>query len=184
MAMNIDDESNNDGSDFHPSLGSDNDSEVESSNLACIFDTSTLAEIHDCITNVAIPSWINCPPANLGEKSHGKLKANHWLILFTVIFPLIIPEIWLRPKTQHHTALLKILHNVITCTHIVASYTTSPELAKTFVDHYHDYQVSSTKLFPNMQSCPNHHYALYIPDLLLGNYSWQLSFKLMDSPRS
>ena len=118
------------------------------------------------ITNVAIPFWVNCLPANLGEKSHGKPKANHWLILFTVIFSLIISEIWSRTKTQHHMALLKNLHNVTTCTYIVASYMTSPELAKTFADHYHNYQASSTKLFPNVQSCPNHYYALYIPDLL------------------
>jgi len=49
MVMNINDKSNNDGSYFYPSLGSDNDSEVESSNLACIFNTLTLAEIYDCI---------------------------------------------------------------------------------------------------------------------------------------
>jgi len=104
MAMNIDDASNDDESDFHPSLDSDNDSqysEVESLHLACIFDALTLVEIHNCITNVAIPSWVNRPPANLGEKSHGKLKADHWLTLFTVIFPLILPEIWSRTKTQH-----------------------------------------------------------------------------------
>jgi len=63
-------------------------------------------------------------------------------------------------------ALLKNLHNVTTYTYIVALYMTSPELAKTFADHYHNYQASSTKLFPNVQSCPNHYYALHIPDLL------------------
>jgi len=55
MVMNINDKSNNDESDFYPSLGSDNDSEVKSLNLACIFDISTLAEIYNCITNITIP---------------------------------------------------------------------------------------------------------------------------------
>jgi len=45
-------------SDFYASLGSDNDSEcseVESLYLACIFNTLTLAEIHNCIANIIIP---------------------------------------------------------------------------------------------------------------------------------
>jgi len=95
--MTSDDESN-----FYASLGSDDNSEyseVESSHSACIFNVLTLTEIHNCIANVIILSWINCPLANLGDKCHGKLKANHWLILFTVIFPLILPEIYSRTKS-------------------------------------------------------------------------------------
>jgi len=83
-------------SDFYASLGSDDDSEyseVKSSHSACIFNALTLAEIHNCIANVIILFWINCSPANLSDKCHGKLKADHWLILFTVIFPLILPKI-------------------------------------------------------------------------------------------
>jgi len=63
-------------------------------------------------------------------------------------------------------ALLKNLHNVTTCTYIVVLYMTSPELAKIFADHYHNYQVSFTKLFPNVQSHPNYYYVSHIPDLL------------------
>ncbi|KAF8223397.1 hypothetical protein L208DRAFT_1317027 [Tricholoma matsutake] len=40
------------------------------------------------------PTWIQRPPTNLGEPSHGKLKAQEYLTLFTCIFPLIIPEFW------------------------------------------------------------------------------------------
>jgi len=149
MTMDL---SNNE-SDFYASLGSDDDSkcsEVESSHLAYIFNALTLAEIHNCIANIIIPSWINHPPANLGDKCHGKLKTDHWLILFTVISPFILPEIWSRTKSQYNLALLKNLHNVTTCIHIVMSYMTSSELANTSAAHYHDYQASSTKLFSNM----------------------------------
>ena len=122
-------------SNFYASLGSDNDSKcskVKSSHLACIFNVLTLAEIHNYIANVIILSQINRPPANLGDKCHGKLKADHQLILFTVIFPLILPEIQSRTKSQYNLALLKNLYNITTCTHIVMSYMTSSELANTF----------------------------------------------------
>ena len=137
MDLNDDDESN-----FHTSLGSDDGSqcsEVNALHSAYIFNASILAEIRNCIANVMIPSWVNRPPANLSDKSHGKLKADHWLILFTVIFSIILPEIWSRTKSQHNLALLKNPHNVTTCTHIVISYMTSLELTNTFSAHYHDY---------------------------------------------
>jgi len=74
---------------------------------------------------------------------------------------------------------LKNLHNVTTCTYIVILYTISPELAKTFADHYYDYRASFTKLLSNVQSRSNHHYASYIPELLL---FWGLLIKLSEFP--
>ena len=56
MAMDLSDD---DESNFHTSLGSDDGSqcsEVDASHLACIFNTSTLAEICNCIANVTILS--------------------------------------------------------------------------------------------------------------------------------
>jgi len=144
-----------------------------------IFNTSTLAEIHGYITNAAILSWVNYPPANLGKKSYGKLKANHWLVFFIVIFSLILPEIWLRTKTQHNIALLKNLQNVTIYTYIIISYITSSELAKTFANYYYDYWASFTKLFPNVQSCPNHYYVSHILDLL---QFWSSLIKLSEFP--
>jgi len=56
---------------------------------------------------------------------------------------------------------------------------TSSELANTFAAHYHDYQASFTKLFPNVQLRSNHHYASHIPDLL---QFWGSLIKLSEFP--
>ena len=84
-----------DDSDFHI-VASDLESDNKESNLlltTCIFDTFALSQIHHCIANTVIPTWIDRLPSNLGEKSHGKLKADQWLTLFTIFLPLILPEL-------------------------------------------------------------------------------------------
>jgi len=157
-----------DDSDFHIVV-SDLESDDEESNLLltiCIFDTFTLSQIHHCIANTVIPTWIDWPPSNLGEKSHGKLKADQWLILFTIFLPLILPELWSKNISQQNAVLLKNFHDLVACTHIILSHETSSTMAISFGKHYLQYCKSSQLLFPNVLSHLNHHYAMHIPDLL------------------
>lgn len=58
------------------------------------FSKDQINIIRQCIQGVTLPTWAQRPPTNLGEHSHGKLKAHEYLTLFTTIFPLIIPELW------------------------------------------------------------------------------------------
>lgn len=50
----------------------------------CIFGPEAMSKIHACNAEANIPTWLVCPPQNLGDKSHGKLKADQWLTLFTI----------------------------------------------------------------------------------------------------
>jgi len=91
-----------DDSDFHI-VASDLESDNEEGNLlliTCIFDTFSLSQIHHYIANIVIPTWIDQLPSNLSEKSHGKLKANQWLTLFTIFLPLILSELWSKNILQ------------------------------------------------------------------------------------
>jgi hypothetical protein len=132
----------------------------------CIFDPAALSKIHACILNTIVPTWIARPPPNLGEKSHGKLKADQWLTLFTIFLPLILPELWLTSRTSHNAALLDNFHDVVKCTNIVCSYSTSNTSADEYLRHYIWYRRSSKKLFPGVSTRPNHHYAMYNADLM------------------
>jgi hypothetical protein len=58
--------------------------------LPFAFTESELQEIINCIQNITLPTWDQRPPINIGEPSHGKLKAHEYLSLFTCIFPLVI----------------------------------------------------------------------------------------------
>ncbi|KAJ7089079.1 hypothetical protein C8R44DRAFT_892459 [Mycena epipterygia] len=55
--------------------------------LLRVFDSESMAIIHAGLAGVVIPAWIDWPPVNLGEKAHGKLKADNWLVLFTIFSP-------------------------------------------------------------------------------------------------
>ncbi len=97
-----------------------------------------------------IPTWVERPPTNLGEKSHGKLKADHWLLLFTVFLPLVIPELWDSKTNRRYSALLDNFYQLVTCTNVLCSYSVTPSSADAYLEHYIQYRKSSAKLFPNI----------------------------------
>lgn len=124
------------------------------------FTTRELNIIRTCIQDVSLPTWVSRPPANLGEAKHGKLKAQELLVLFTVIFPLIIPELWWS-QDEIETALLKNFHQLTICTNIICSYTTSEAAADEYTGNYIQYRSSMVQLFPHFNTVPNHHYAMH-----------------------
>ncbi|EJD44021.1 hypothetical protein AURDEDRAFT_125337 [Auricularia subglabra TFB-10046 SS5] len=127
----------------------------------CIFSDDKLGEIRQCIQNVALPTWVSRPPHNLGEASHGKLKADTVLLLFTVILPMIVPEILSRTPDRRRSALLKKFAHLVAATHIVSSYSTSDALADQYTSHYVRYRQTRHQLWPAQHSLPNHHIAAH-----------------------
>lgn len=161
--------------EFQPDSDSESDSDFENEEkeeqeaawrAKCIFTPEVLSRIHACIDKTHIPTWIARPPRNLGEKSHGKLKADQWLTLYTIFFPLILPEIWLASKKSQDTALLDNFHDLVKCTNIVCSYTASNSAADNYLHHYIKYRRSSKHLFPGVATRPNHHYAMHNAELM------------------
>jgi hypothetical protein len=126
------------------------------------FSDSELAAIRDCISNISLPTWVGRPPSNLGNKSHGKLKAHELLSLFSAIFPLIIPEFWYSPAaTQTQKNQLECFHHLVSATNITCSFKTSNEEADWYTHHYIEYRKLIPALFPQSHSLPNHHFAMH-----------------------
>ena len=157
--------STGDDDDFQPSddsdEGEDEDKDVDEARSLCVFDAAMLSKIHMCIAEAVIPSWIDRPPANLGDKSHGKLKADNWLTLLTIFFPLILPEIWVSSSNNQHLALLDNFYDLVTCTNIIRSHLVLPTSADIYLHHYIKYRKSLKHLFPDVKTHPNHHYAMH-----------------------
>ncbi|KAJ7677005.1 hypothetical protein DFH06DRAFT_1266270 [Mycena polygramma] len=130
-----------------------------------VFDKEDMDFIHEALADIVIPSWIDRPPTNLGEKSHGKLKADNWFVLFIIFFPLIMPELW-HNKARREQKLLDNLHDLVSATNTLCSYTTSPAEADTYTERYRSYLASSQTLFPGLSTRPNHHYARHNGKLL------------------
>ncbi|XP_006455800.1 hypothetical protein AGABI2DRAFT_153601 [Agaricus bisporus var. bisporus H97] len=117
--------------------------DIAEGDIECLFDAEALSCIRSCIASAVIPSWIDRPPANLGEKSHSKLKADNWLTLFNIFFPLIIPEVWHTSKAPRDKKLLANFHNLVACTHIVVSHSASSAMASTYSNAYCQYRQAS-----------------------------------------
>ncbi|KAJ2916077.1 hypothetical protein MD484_g4344, partial [Candolleomyces efflorescens] len=144
------------------------DQEIEENvaNAPKIFNASEMTVIHMCLSDVVVPSWVARPPTNLGQSSHGKLKADQWLILFSVFLPLILPEIWLADGSKRKLDLLDNFEHLVTCTNIICSHSTSNDEADRYLQHYILYRRSVKDIFPYSKSRPNHHYAMHNADLL------------------
>ncbi|KAJ2911519.1 hypothetical protein MD484_g8896, partial [Candolleomyces efflorescens] len=146
----------------------DNEADIaEASACPKVFSPIEMAAIHKCLSKMVVPSWVARPPTNLGEASHGKLKADEWLILFTVFLPAVIPEIWLaNDGSKRKSDLLENFHDLLTCTNIICAHTASAEQADKYLDHYIRYRSSTKDIFQNSSSRPNHHYAMHNADLM------------------
>ncbi|KAJ3737936.1 hypothetical protein EV360DRAFT_380, partial [Lentinula raphanica] len=109
----------------------------------------------------------NRPPINLGEKQHGKLKAHEILILFTVIFPLVLPVLWWNDlSTSKERKLLDSYYQLTAATNIICSFKTSNTEAEKFTEFYVGYRKSIQTLFDFAHSLPNHHFAMHNEALL------------------
>lgn len=124
-----------------------------------------LSMIRQSILKVTLPTWVGRPPANLGQASHGKLKANDFLVLFSFIFPLVMPELW-QTETEVDQVHLKCFENLVICTNIVSSFKTSDADADLYTECYNSYRRSIRQLFPSYKQKPNHHYAMHNGDIL------------------
>jgi hypothetical protein len=145
---------------------SDEDDETEPlSSGPCVFDATELEKIHDCMRGVILPTYISRPPTNLGEKTHGKLKADNWFVLFTVFLPMCLPELWSTSSDRDHL-LLENFFNLVVCTNILGSFSTTSAMADTYLAHYIRYRQPLKTLFPHDGLRPNHHYAMHNGDFL------------------
>ncbi|KAF9078096.1 hypothetical protein BDP27DRAFT_1379226 [Rhodocollybia butyracea] len=129
------------------------------------FKDEQLTAIRLCISKVMLPTWVEKPPRNLGEPKHGKLKAHQYLVLFTVILPLVLPELW-HNGDANEKKMLECFCDLLASTNIMAAYSTSNAEADKYMFHFVKYQKAIKELHPGHPSRPNHHYAMHNSDQL------------------
>ncbi|THV01355.1 hypothetical protein K435DRAFT_818072 [Dendrothele bispora CBS 962.96] len=153
--------------DFEDEDEDDDPSYQEDEDLLFDFKPEWLESIRKCIQDVALPTHAHRPPGNLGEPSHGKLKAKEYLDLFTIFLPLILPEIWSTDRaTDYERALLSNFYHLVASTNIIAAYSTSDSEADAYVYHYTEYRKTRAEIYAGVASKPNHHYAMHNGQLL------------------
>lgn len=129
------------------------------------FSKDQMSKVWSAIAKIERPTFAGSLPSNLGEKTHGSLRANDFLILFTDIFPLVIPELWWMGSNDEQL-MLDNLHDLVAATHIVASFATCDAEADRFLQHFIAYMKSCRKLYFRFHPRPNHHYSCHFCELL------------------
>jgi hypothetical protein len=130
------------------------------------FTSEMVQQVRTCIAEVTLPTWVSRPPTNLGELKHGKLKADNFLILFTVILPLLLPQMVLSDDASRNAELLKSFFHIVAATNIIVSFKTSNLEAEAYTENYLAYCNCIQNLFPNVKELPKHHYAMHYEALL------------------
>ena len=131
-----------------------------------------MAQLRSDIENMATPSWLTSVPTNLGEPSHGKLKADQWRTLGTTYLPISLIRLWNQledgdaKRSQQCKKLLEVTLSLISAVIIASSRTTSQEKASLYLHHMQNYLKGLHELFPQYQFLPNQHMALHLAEYL------------------
>ena len=131
-----------------------------------------MAKLRSDIENMVTPSWLTSVPANLGEPSHGKLKADQWRTLSTTYLPVSLVRLWNQledgddRRSQQCKKLLEVTLSLISAVVIASSRTISQEKADLYLHHMQNYLKGLRELFPQYRFLPNQHMALHLSEYL------------------
>lgn len=132
-----------------------------------ILSKDILAEIHNDIKAIFVPSWIERPPPNFGCASHGKLKADAWRNLFTVYFTITLVRIWgSESSPQREKGLLQNFVHLAVAADLASRRSMSEVRAENYGTHILAYLASLRALFDH-QFVPNHHLSYHLKECLL-----------------
>jgi hypothetical protein len=130
-----------------------------------------MSSLRSDIEHMYTPSWLTSVPINLGEPSHGKLKADQWRTLGTTYLPISLIHLW--DKIEHNdqrslqcNKLLAVTLSLISAVIVASSRTTSQENTDLYLHHMQMYLNGLRELFPRYKFLPNQHMALHLAEYL------------------
>jgi hypothetical protein len=93
-----------------------------------------MSELRSDLEHMYTPSWLTSVPTNLGEPSHGKLKADQWRTLGTTYLPVSLIRLWDQledndQRSHQCKKLLALTLSLISAVIVASSRTTSQEKA-------------------------------------------------------
>ena len=118
------------------------------------------------------PTWMTSVPSNLGEATHGKLKADQWHALGTTYLPLSLIRLWGltntgSPRSRRCREILNLTMSLLSAVTVASSHSMSPALANSYLQHMQAYLAGLKEVFTEYGFHPNHHIALHLHQYLL-----------------
>ncbi len=127
-----------------------------------VFKKPVLEQLRSDIARIGLPSWLEKPPSNLGDASHGKLKADQWRVLCTVHMVITLVRLWGNAKAsvEEREVLENFVHLVVAIS-LASRRSMSPERAALYDHHMYAYTKGLREIFDH-KLVPNHHLALHL----------------------
>ncbi|PLW35646.1 hypothetical protein PCASD_10226 [Puccinia coronata f. sp. avenae] len=157
-------ENSNDSEDCFTDTN-DSDDELPKNPKGLFGNTDNTQLLHSIIETIILPSWVGRVPRNVGQVSGGKLKADEWAILFTVILVPVVGILCYGKNKQSQEILDNFLH-LISAANIIRQSEIHLREVKSLRIHIQKYLKSLQTIFPNVKYRPNHHLALHIPECM------------------
>ena len=136
-----------------------------------VLSLEEINKLRSDIEHMYTPSWLTSVPTNLGEPSHGKLKADQWRTLGTTYLPVSLIRLWDGLEDDHQRSrqckkLLAATLSLISAVIAASSRTISQEKADLYLHHMQTYLNGLRELFPQYKFLPNQHMALHLAEYL------------------
>jgi hypothetical protein len=136
-----------------------------------VLTSEEMSTLRSDIENMYTPSWLTSVPINLGEPSHGKLKADQWRTLGTTYLPVSLIRLWDKcedddQRSRQCKKLLTVTLSLISAIIVASSRTTSQENANLYLHHMQSYVNGLREIFPQYKFLPNQHMALHLAEYL------------------
>ncbi len=127
-----------------------------------IFTKPVLEQLRCDIARVVLPSWLEKPPSNLGDASHGKLKADQWRVLCTVHMVITLVRLWGHSgATDEERQVLQNFIHLIVAIDLASRRSMSADRAALYDHHMYAYMQGLREIFDH-HLVPNHHLALHL----------------------
>ena len=125
-----------------------------------------LREIRRDICTVSAPSWVQSVPTDLGDVSHGKLKADQWRSLACLYILVPLMRLWGK-ATGPKASALHLTFLLVSAIIVATSRTTSTRHADVYLHLMKEYVDGLKEHFPEFDLHPNHHFAFHLRRYLI-----------------
>jgi hypothetical protein len=130
-----------------------------------VLGQKVLQAIHQDMSNLELPTWVNAAPLRFGLKSHGKLSADQWRSACLINLPITLIRLWGNEGGRKEQMLQNFLC-LVAAVDLATSKTVSPQTMQSYNDLMMGYLSTMKVLYPEAPLQPKHHWALHMPDFM------------------
>ena len=121
-----------------------------------------LAEIHQDIEKIELPSWFPNSPKHPGEVKWGKFKAEEWKSFCLAILPISLVRLWGKyPKESRHSQMLENYMDLVNAIKLATRRSFNEDTISAYQGYMQRYLEGFLRLYPHKNLVPYQHMALH-----------------------